>query len=63
MSGAKELPFDQIQGWVRSESAKGRPMKEIVAELASRDDVTLLSVQDSPETRQQKIVDSIKQVS
>lgn len=62
MTSAKELPFDQIRHWVRTESAKGRPMKEIVAELASREDVTLLSVQDSPETRHQKIVDSTQKV-
>lgn len=62
MSGVKELSFDQIQDWVTQESAKGRPMKEIVAELATRDDVTLLSVHDSPETRHQKIIDSIQKV-
>ena len=62
MSGAKELSFDQIQHWVRTESAKGRPMKEIVAELATREDVTLLSVSDSAKARHQKIIDSIQKV-
>lgn len=57
MSNVKKIPFDQIRSWVRSESAKGRTMKEIVAELASsRNDVLLLSVKDSQENRHQKIV-------
>lgn len=55
-----EIPFEQIRNWVRTESAKGRPMKEIVAELATHNDVTVLSVRDSPQTRHQKIIDSIK---
>lgn len=63
MTGVRDLSFDQIQHWVGAESAKGRSMKEIVAELATRDDVTLLSVHDSPETRHQKIIDSIQKVS
>lgn len=63
MSNAKDLSFDEIQDWVRKESETGRPMKEIVAELATRDDVTLLSIHDRPETRHQKIVDSIQTVS
>ena len=60
MTSAKEIPFEQIRNWVRAENAKGRLMKEIVAELATRNDVTVLSVQDSPQTRHQKIIDSIK---
>lgn len=59
MTSVKELSFYQIQDWVRTESAKGRPQKEIVAELAARKDVTTLSVQDTPETRHQKIINSI----
>ena len=43
MTNAKEIPFDQIRSWVRAESAKGRLMKEIVAELATRNNVTVLS--------------------
>ncbi len=40
MSNVKEIPFNQIRSWVRSESAKGRNMREIVAKLASsRNDV------------------------
>lgn len=64
MSNVKEIPFDQIRSWVRSESAKGRNMKEIVAGLASsRNDVTLLSVIDSQENRHQKIVSSLQKLS
>lgn len=64
MSNVKEIPFDQIRSWVRSESAKGRAMKEIVAELASlRNDVTLLSVKDSQEDRHHKIVSSLRKLS
>ncbi|KJH71346.1 hypothetical protein [Aliterella atlantica] len=64
MSDITEIPFDQIRSWVRSESAKGRNMKEIVAELASsRNDVTILSVTDSPENRHQKIVGSLQKLS
>lgn len=62
MTSAKELSFDQIHPWIRTESAKGRPMKEIVAELTGREDVTLLSVQDNPQTRHQQIIDSIQKV-
>ena len=62
MTSAKEISFEQIQDWVRTESAKGRPMKEMVAELATRNDVTVLSVYDSPEVRHRKIVDSITKV-
>jgi len=64
MSNVTEIPFDQIRSWVKSESAKGRTMKEIVAELASsRNDVTVLSVTDSQENRHQKIVSSLQQLS
>ena len=52
MNSATEIEFEQIRDWVRGESAKGRPMKEIVTELASlRNDVTVLSVRDSKENR------------
>lgn len=60
MNGAKDIPFEQIRTWVRAEHEKGRPMKEIVAELATRDDVTLLSVRDRPEVTHQKIVNALK---
>lgn len=64
MNNITEIPFDQICSWVRSESAKGRDMKEIVAELAiSRNDVTILSVTDSSENRHQKIVSSLQKLS
>lgn len=63
MNSARELKFEQIQYWVRAEYAKGRPMREIVAELATREDVTVLSVHDSPEVTHQKIIDSIKRLS
>lgn len=64
MSNVKKIPFDQIRSWVRSESAKGRTMKEIVAELASsRNDVILLSVKDNQENRHQKIVSSLQKWS
>lgn len=64
MSDVTKIPFEQIRSWVRSESAKGRNMKEIVAELASsRNDVTLLSVGDSQEHRHQKIVSSLQKLS
>lgn len=62
MNSAREIPFAQIRNWVQAESAKGRPAKEIVAELANRKDVTLLSVQDSSEVRHQKIVDTLNRV-
>ena len=61
MTNIKDLPFDQIRDWVRAESTKGRSMSEIVAELATRNDVTLLSVKDTPENRHQKILKSIQQ--
>lgn len=64
MSNITEIPFDQIRSWVRNESAKGRTMQEIVAELASsRNDVTVLSVKDSQENRHQKIVSSLLNAS
>jgi hypothetical protein len=59
MSNVKDLPFEQIRNWVKAETEKGRPMREIVAELATRQDVTVLSVKDSPEKRHQQIVDAI----
>lgn len=62
MTSVKEIPFEQIQDWVRTESAKNRPMKEIVAELSTRDDVTVLSAHESSEARHKKIVDSITKV-
>ncbi len=64
MTSAREISFEQIRDWVKGESAKGRPMKEIVTELASsRNDVTLLSVRDSQENRHQKIVNSLQKSS
>lgn len=64
MTSVREIEFDQIRSWVKGESAKGRPMKEIVTELASlRNDVTLLSVGDSQENRHQKIVNSLQKLS
>jgi len=60
MTSAKDIPIEQVRAWVKTESAKGRDMRDIVKELSTRDDVTLLSVQDSPEARHQKIVDSLK---
>ncbi|CAA9587490.1 hypothetical protein AVDCRST_MAG81-4150 [uncultured Synechococcales cyanobacterium] len=62
MTNAREIPFEQIRTWVRAEHEKGRPMKETVTELATRDDVTLLFVKDSPEVTRQKLNDSIKAV-
>ena len=62
MNSAREIPFEQIHNWVKAESAKGRSAEEIVAELATRKDVTLLSVQDSSEVRHQKIVDTLNRV-
>ncbi len=64
MTSATEISFEQIRDWVRKESAKGRTMKEIVAELASsRNDITVLSVKDSQENRHQKIVNSLQKLS
>jgi len=64
MTSVKDIEFEQIRDWVKGESAKGRPMKEIVVELAnSRNDVTLLSVGDSQENRHQKIVNSLQKLS
>ncbi len=64
MTSAREISFEQIRDWVKGESDKGRPMKEIVAELASsRNDVTLLSVRDSQENRHQKIINSVQKLS
>lgn len=62
MTSAREVLFEQIRNWVKAESSKGRPMKEIVAELATRKDVTLLSVHDSPEVTHQRIVSTLKNV-
>lgn len=62
MTSAREISFEQIRNWVKAESFKGRPMKEIVAELATRKDVTLLSVHDSSEVTHQKIVNTLKKV-
>ncbi len=64
MTSVKDIEFEQIRDWVKGESAKGRPMKEIVVELAnSRNDVTLLSVGDSQENRHQKVVNSLQKLS
>ncbi|MGH2413073.1 MAG: hypothetical protein ACRDEA_05165 [Microcystaceae cyanobacterium] len=61
MSSVKNIPFDQIQTWVRGQQEKGRPMREIVAQLATRNDVTVLPVKDSPEKRHQLIAEAISQ--
>ena len=64
MTSVREIEFEQIRDWVKGESDKGRPMKEIVTELASsRNDVTLLSVGDSQENRHQKIINSLQKLS
>ena len=64
MTSVREISFEQIRSWVKGESSKGRPMKEIVAELASsRNDVTLLSVGDVQENRHQKIINSLQKLS
>ncbi len=64
MTSVREISFEQIRSWVKDESAKGRPMKEIVTELASsRNDVTVLSVGDSQENRHQKIVNFLQKLS
>lgn len=64
MNSVTAIEFEQIRDWVRGESAKGRPMKEIVTELASlRNDVTVLSVRDSQESRHQKIINSLQKLS
>lgn len=64
MTSVREIEFEQIRDWVKGESAKGRPMKEIVTELSSsRDDVTLISVGDSEENRHQKIISSLQKLS
>ena len=64
MTSVREIEFEQIRDWVKGESAKGRPMKEIVTELAiSRNDVTLLSVGNSQEDRHQKIINSLQKSS
>lgn len=60
MTSAKDISIDEVRSWVKNESAKGRPMRDIVKELVEREDITLLSVQDSPEERHQKIVDAVK---
>ncbi len=60
MTSAKDISIEEVRTWVKTESAKGRAMRDIVRELVEREDVTLLSVQDSPEIRHQKIVDSVK---
>lgn len=59
MSNVKDIPFDKIRNWVRAENKKDRPMGEIVAELPTRSDVTVLVVKDSPEKRHQLITDAI----
>ena len=64
MTSVREISFEQIHDWVKGESDKGRPMKKIVAELASsRNDVTLLSVRDTQENRHQKIISSLQKLS
>jgi len=60
MTSAKDISIDEVRSWVKTETAKGRPMRDIVGELVEREDITLLSVNDSPEARHQKIVDAVK---
>ncbi|PSF38872.1 hypothetical protein C7H19_02105 [Aphanothece hegewaldii CCALA 016] len=59
MSNIKNIPFDKIRDWIKTENAAGRPMSEIVAELATRDDVTILSGKDSIEKRHQLLVNAL----
>lgn len=63
MSNVKDIPFDEIRNWVRAEKEKGRPMNEIVAELATRPDVTVLSVKDSSEKRHQLLVEALSKTT
>lgn len=59
MSNIKNIPFDKIRDWIKTENAAGRPMREIVAELATRNDVTVLSSKDTSEKRHQIIVEAL----
>lgn len=63
MSSVKDIPFDNIRIWVRVEKEKGRLMRDIVSELATRNDVTVLRVKDSLETRHQLLVDVLGKTS
>lgn len=59
MSDIKNIPFDKIRDWIKNENETGRSMREIVAELATRNDVTVLSVKDTSEKRHQIIVEAL----
>jgi hypothetical protein len=63
MSSVKDIPFDNIRIWVRVEKEKGRLMRDIVSELATLNDVTVLRVKDSLETRHQLLVDVLGKTS
>lgn len=63
MSNANNIPFEQIRNWIEAENEKGRSMREIVAELSTRNDVTVISVKDSPEKRHQQIVEAIMKMA
>lgn len=45
---AKDIPTFQIREYLSSERRKGRSTHEIVQELATREDVFLVSPYDSP---------------
>lgn len=62
MSSVKDIPFDNIRTWVRVEKEKGQLMRDIVSELATRNDVTVLRIKDSREKKHQLIVDTIQKV-
>lgn len=61
MPEVKNLPFEQIRQWMRRESAKGRSMAEITKQLATRSDVTFLSVTDTSQQRHEKIAKTVRQ--
>jgi hypothetical protein len=55
----KDLPFDQIEAWVKEETAKGRPPQEIMATLATRKDVGILRP-GTPEQIHQQILETLQ---
>lgn len=57
----ESLKTEEIKDYIRAELKKGRSMPEIVREVAeNRNDFTILSVHDSPDVTDQKIVDALK---
>lgn len=57
----KSLKTEQIKDYIQAELKKGRSMPEIVKEVAdTRNDFTILSVNDSPEVAHQKIVNALE---